>query len=71
LPSTQVRKLKQLADQCSQSFTLQGMAESSFISTARFKGFALEAVYKVASSFWPNGQASHIIQHECGVQAYW
>ncbi len=56
--SVRVQYLKHLAEQCSRAFTLQNLAESNFISTARYKGFNAELVYKIAAVFWPNGYGS-------------
>ncbi|MBI1390394.1 MAG: hypothetical protein GC154_18305 [bacterium] len=62
--SLQRKKLQRMAEQFQAAFTLDGLAETSFISTARFKGFSLDLIYQVASSYWPSGYAAGMQQQE-------
>lgn len=56
--SIQRKKLQKMAEQLQQVFSLEGAAEASFISTARFKGYAADLIYQVASAYWPGGYAA-------------
>lgn len=56
--SLQRKKLQRMADQFQKAFTLAGLAETSFISTARFKGFSSDLIYQIAASYWPEGYAA-------------
>lgn len=60
--SLQRKKLQRMAEQFQKSFTIEGLAETSFISTARFKGFAHELIYQVAAAYWPDGYAAGLSQ---------
>lgn len=61
--SLQRKKLQRMADQFQKAFTLAGLAETSFISTARFKGFSNDLIYQTAASIWPEGYAASL-SHE-------
>ncbi|RJP21087.1 MAG: hypothetical protein C4527_23970 [Candidatus Omnitrophota bacterium] len=56
--SEQLFKLRLLADQFQRKFSIPGLAETSFITTAHLEGFQTEYVHEVAASFWPNGYAA-------------
>lgn len=56
--SIQRKKLQRMAEQLQRVFCVDDAAEASFISTARFKGFAPDLIYQVACSYWPSGYAA-------------
>lgn len=55
----QLRRLKNMAEKFEASCQMQGMAETSFISTARFQGYSPDAIEQIAQEFWPFGFAAH------------
>ena len=57
--SIQERQLREMADQFNRLFKIPGLAETSFITTARFEGFAIESIHKVAAKTWPQGYSAN------------
>lgn len=60
--SIQLRRLNLLAEQTKHSFIFSDLAEISFITTARFRGFDKDLIDEVAVFYWPTGHTSHKIQ---------
>ncbi len=48
-------RLTRMAERFKRYFRNQGLAETSFIASAQFRGFPSEMVRSVASIFWPDG----------------
>ncbi len=51
-------QLFRLADKIQRVFKAAGAAESSFITTARLKGFNPEIIHEVAATFWQEGYSA-------------
>jgi len=60
--SMQEKRLHQKAKKFKALFKIQGLAETSFISTARLEGYSSETIYKVAAKNWPNGYSAERLQ---------
>ncbi|MDP8242799.1 MAG: hypothetical protein P9L94_01875 [Candidatus Hinthialibacter antarcticus] len=67
--SLQRKKLQRMADQFQKAFTMAGLAETSFISSARFKGFSIDLIYQTAASYWPGGYAAGLSHDDWCVPA--
>jgi len=47
-----------MADKFKRVFKMDGLAETSFISTARLKGYSPDLIHQIAATFWPEGYAA-------------
>lgn len=56
----QLERLKDMAKRFQKYFRNQGLAETSFITSARFRGFPHTAVHRVAILLWPNGHVARL-----------
>lgn len=53
--ATTFDRLNRMAKRFKNYFKNQGLAETSFIASARFRGFPADMVRSVATLFWPEG----------------
>lgn len=53
-----VDRLSRMAERFKRYFRNQGLAETSFVSSAHFRGFPAEMVRSVAALFWPDGPSN-------------
>lgn len=55
---TTLERLTKMAERFQRYFRNQGLAETSFITSARFRGFPAEMIKNVATLFWPEGPST-------------
>ncbi len=56
----EIDRLKEMAARFQKYFRNPGLAETSFITFARFKGFPHDAIHRVAAMFWPKGHVARL-----------
>lgn len=56
----QLDRLKDMAKRFQDYFRNPGLAETSFITSARFRGFPHGAVHRVAARLWPKGHVARL-----------
>lgn len=54
-PNTTNDRLVHMAERFKRYFTNQGLAETSFVASAKFRGFPSDLINAVATKFWPDG----------------
>ncbi len=57
---SQMDRLRDMAKRFQTYFRNPGLAETSFITSARFRGFSHTAVHRVAALFWPKGHVARL-----------
>jgi len=55
-----IDRLRDMAKRFQSYFGNPGLAETSFITSARFRGFSHTAVHRVAALFWPKGHVAKL-----------
>ena len=58
---SQLDRLRDMAKRFQTYFRNPGLAETSFITSARFRGFSHDAVHRVAALFWPKGHVARLV----------
>ncbi len=56
--SKQNRNLTRLAKKMQNHLKPEGLAETSFITTARLQGYESDLIHKVAAQYWPHGYSA-------------
>ncbi|HPA46599.1 MAG TPA: hypothetical protein PLG59_10420 [bacterium] len=57
---SQLDRLRDMAKRFQAYFRNPGLAETSFITSARFRGFSHGSVHRVAALFWPKGHVARL-----------
>ncbi|MFH1738771.1 MAG: hypothetical protein ABIH23_07165 [bacterium] len=57
---SQLDRLRDMAKRFQNYFRNPGLAETSFITSARFRGFPHPSVHRVAALFWPKGHVARL-----------
>jgi hypothetical protein len=57
---SQFDRLKAMAKRFQTYFRNPGLAETSFITSARFRGFSHGTIHRVAAVFWPKGHVARL-----------